>query len=411
MLDNTRRLKSPLRAFRQNMDTADNLALAVHDGGVSPAGRCAGRRPLAAILIAECAAALLVMLLAGCGVPGTIATGGHLPQSVPSPTATPLPPVRFPQDEAPHRYLTEWWYYTGHLSGQDSSGKTHVYGFEFVIFQNLRADFPPVYAAHFAISDITAGAFHYDQRLVQEPQAAIPNGTSSDGFHLALGDWTMQGLNGHDQLQASMPDYQMTLALHASKPAVLHGDDGLISLGLVGFSYYYSRTRLSLTGILNDHGISVPVTGLAWMDHQWGNFLTLTGGGWDWYSIQLADDTEMMMYVIRDPSGQVVATYATHVDKDGRESMLASDDFTSQATGSWVSPVTHATYPSGWQVTVRSLALSLTLTPLLRDQELVTTATTGVAYWEGAVAIQGQEAGQPISGQGYVELTGYTPTA
>ncbi len=354
---------------------------------------------------------VLLVLLTGCGVPGTIATGGRLPPVPPSPTPTPLPPIRFPQDEAPHRDLTEWWYYTGHLSGQDSSGKTRVYGFEFVIFQSLRGDFPPVYAAHFAISDITAGAFHYDQRELQEPDAAIPNGTSTAGFHLALGNWTMQGLNGHDQLQASMTDYQMTLDLNASKPPVLHGGNGLITYGLDGFSYYYSRTRMLVTGTLIDHGAAVPVTGLAWMDHQWGNFLTLSGGGWDWYSIQLADDTEIMMYFIRDASGKVIATYATYVSAAGKASMLAAGDFTSKAQSTWTSPVTRAVYPSGWQVTIASLKLSLTLTPLLRDQELVTTATTGVAYWEGDVAIQGQQAGQAISGQGYVELTGYAPAA
>jgi predicted secreted hydrolase len=354
---------------------------------------------------------LLAILLAGCGVPGTIAAGGHLPPVPPSPTATSLPPVRFPQDEAPHRDLTEWWYYTGHLSGQDSSGQAHRYGFEFVIFQSLRGDFPPVYAAHFAISDITAGAFHYDQRLLQEPQAGIPDGTSTAGFHLALGNWTMQGLNGHDQLQASMTDYQVTLDLRASKPPVLHGDHGLITYSQIGFSYYYSRTRMPLTGVVSDHGRAVQVTGLAWMDHQWGNFLSSAGGGWDWYSIQLADDTEVMMYVLRDPSGKVAATYATHVGPDGKETLLASDDFTSRALGSWTSPATHATYPSGWRVTITSLKLLLTLTPELRDQELVTTASTGVAYWEGAVAIQGQEAGRSISGEGYVELTGYAPAA
>jgi predicted secreted hydrolase len=354
---------------------------------------------------------IAAIVLTGCGVPGTIATGGHLPSVPPSPTPTVLPPVRFPQDEAPHRDLTEWWYYTGHLSGQDSSGKTHLYGFEFVIFQSLRGDFPPVYAAHFAISDITAGAFHYDQRLLEEPNAVIPNGTSTDGFHLALGDWMMQGLNGHDQLHASMPNYQIRLDLQASKPPVLHGGNGLITYGLDGFSYYYSRTRMLVTGTVIDHGAVVQVTGLAWMDHQWGNFLSLVGGGWDWYSIQLADDTEIMIYFIRDPSGKIAATYATYVSADGTESILAPDDFASRALGSWTSPVTRATYPSGWQVTITSLKLALTLTPELRDQELVTTASTGVAYWEGAVAIRGQEAGQPISGQGYVELTGYAPAA
>ncbi len=352
---------------------------------------------------------LLAALLAGCGLPGAVATGGSLPPVPPTPQPTPLPPVRFPQDEAPHRNLTEWWYYTGHLSGQDSGGKRHRYGFEFVIFQNLRGDFPPVYAAHFAIADITAGAFRYDQRLMQEPRAVIPDGVSTDGFHLALGDWMMQGLNGHDRLQASMPDYQIALDLQAKKPPVLHGGNGLITYGLVGFSYYYSRTRMPLTGVVSDHGAAVQVTGLAWMDHQWGDFLSLVGGGWDWYSIQLADESEVMMYFIRDPAGKVAATYATYVDPTGKERVLAQDDFTSQALGSWVSPATHATYPSGWRVIITSLKLSLTLRPELRDQELVTTASTGVAYWEGAVAVQGQKAGRPISGSGYVELTGYAP--
>ena len=114
---------------------------------------------------------------------------------------------------------------------------------------------------------------------------------------------------------------------------------------------------------------------------------------------------------MRDQTGKVLATYATHVAADGTETTLAAGDFQSQALGSWTSPVTRVTYPSGWQVTVHSLQLSLTLTPELLDQELVTTSTTGVAYWEGAVDLQGQQAGQPIGGEGYVELTGYAPSA
>ena len=353
----------------------------------------------------------LALILAGCGFPGTIAAGGHLPAVPAKPQPTPLPPVRFPQDEAPHSDLTEWWYYTGHLTGQDAGGQTHRYGFEYVIFQSLRGDFPPVYAAHFAISDITGGAFHYDQRLLEEPHASIPKEAPTAGFDLALDDWTMQGLNGHDHLHATMQDYQMTLDLQGTKPSALHGDHGLITLGLAGFSYYYSRTRMNVTGVVNDHGAQAQVSGLAWMDHQWGNFLASIGGGWDWYSLQLSDDTEMMMYFLRDQTGKVTATYATHVGADGTETALAAGDFKSQALGAWTSPVTHAAYPSGWQVIVSSPGLSLTLTPELRDQELVTTSTTGVAYWEGAVAIEGQQAGQPISGQGYVELTGYAPSA
>jgi predicted secreted hydrolase len=73
----------------------------------------------------------------------------------------------------------------------------------------------------------------------------------------------------------------------------------------------------------------------------------------------------------------------------------------------WTSPATGGVYPSGWRVTISDPAVTLTLTPALRDQELVTAQSTGVAYWEGAVSISGQANGAAVTGQGYVELTGY----
>src|SRR5215469_5123985 len=64
----------------------------------------------------------LAIVLAGCGLPGAIASTGKLPSASTQPTPAALPPVRFPQDEAPHHDLTEWWYYTGHLHGTDAQG-------------------------------------------------------------------------------------------------------------------------------------------------------------------------------------------------------------------------------------------------------------------------------------------------
>jgi predicted secreted hydrolase len=49
----------------------------------------------------------------------------------------------------------------------------------------------------------------------------------------------------------------------------------------------------------------------------------------------------------------------------------------------------------------------LDVTPLLADQELRTSRSTKVSYWEGAVAVTGTKQGKPVKGQGYVELTGY----
>ena len=351
----------------------------------------------------------LVVLLAGCGVPGTIHTTSSLPQtSAVAPTPTPLPPVAMPQDEAPHQDLTEWWYYTGHLHGKDAQGQTRTYGFELVFFQTLRGQLPPYYAAHFAISDISAGQFHYAERAGFSSSAAIPPVGSTAGFNLSLGGWAMRGANGHDQLSATMNDYSIALALTDELPhAILHNGDGIISYGPAGFSYYYSRPLMGVAGAIVDHGATLQVTGQAWMDHQWGNFISTAGTGWDWYSIQLANHTEYMLYVIRDAQKRPVSAFGTYIAADGSASDIPSNQIQVQATGSWTSPVTGGVYPSGWRLSLPGQQASLTLTPLLRDQELVTTHSTGVAYWEGAVGVTGSVAGQPAAGESYVELTGY----
>ncbi len=351
-----------------------------------------------------------VLLLTSCTFPGVVSTSQQLPQVSQTPHTLPLPPIRFPQDEAAHAYATEWWYYTGHMKATDKSSKLHQYGFELVIFQSLRSDLPPVYAAHFAISDITRGSFHFDQRHLTEPNAIIPNGTSTEGIDASIGDWSIRGLNGQDHLQAKMANYTIDVNLLGRKPAILHNGNGLITFGLGGFSYYYSRPYMALSGVMTDHGQSLAVTGEAWMDHQWGNFLSLVGGGgWDWYSVQLHNNTEMMLYFFRDASGKVVSTYATYSDAAGSSHLVAVNSLRTKVLNHWRSPATGANYPSGWLVDIDSsqLQASLTLVPQLKDQELVVYQSTGNSYWEGAVTIAGQSQGRTIQGEGYVELTGY----
>jgi predicted secreted hydrolase len=351
---------------------------------------------------------LLAFLLASCGFPGISSTTAQLPVVKTTPAATPLPPVRFPQDEAPHRDLTEWWYYTGHLNAV-VDGQQHHYGFELVFFQVLRSDFPPLYAAHFAISDVMRGQFHFAQRSETEANAVLPDGTTTTGFDLSIGNWSMRGVNGHDHLSASMAGYGIDLSLDGLKPPVLHNGDGIITYGLAGFSYYYSRTRMAVSGALVDHGVSLAISGEVWMDHQWGNFLTLGSGGWDWFSIQLNNDTELMLYFIRDASGHIISTYGGYILADGREVLLSPQSMHIQVLSHWRSPATGIVYPSGWLVQIRDVQLQTTLTlqPELKDQELAVYQSTGNAYWEGAVSISGQDNGSAIGGEGYVELTGY----
>src|SRR5438132_3016777 len=168
----------------------------------------------------QCMIGLLVLvslILSSCSVPGIVATNAQLPAVKTTPQAVTLPPVRFPQDEAAHRDLTEWWYYTGHMSAVIPGGKLHHYGFELVIFQALRSDLPPVYAAQFAISDVTRGEFHFDQRRLTEVDVK-PGDNSAEGINIHVGDWAIQGLNGVDHLTAEMPNYAIRIDLQGLKP-------------------------------------------------------------------------------------------------------------------------------------------------------------------------------------------------
>jgi predicted secreted hydrolase len=341
----------------------------------------------------------LLLLAAACARPAV-----PLPPA-PAPTPTAVPPVEFPRDAGSHDALTEWWYYTGHLQSADTRRE---YGFEFVVFQVRREASPVIYFAHLAVTDIGLGAFSH--------QARFTRGAFQPGFNLAVEGWRLTNDGTADLIEAAMEPgpgvsapYALTLQLTDRKPPALH-HGGYIEYGDAGGSYYYSRTRLAVSGRLRDHeGAWVPVSGHAWMDHQWGDFVVSRAGGWDWYSLQLEDNTDLMLYVLRAPTGETSAVYGSQVQADGTVHELAPGSVRTQALGHWTSPHTGATYPSGWLVELDDPPMRLRVLPRLPDQELYFPGAEaeGLAYWEGAVEVAGERAGAPIRGLGYVELTGY----
>ena len=370
--------------------------------------------PLAAIL-------LIGPLVLGCDASGRLLSNGpavHLIAPTPSPTtgrpADPQPVV-LPRDEAAHDRLTEWWYYTGHL--QTADGRR--FGFEFVVFRAERGSFPVSWASHLALTDESGGRFYYDQRSEIGPQV---DQTPADGFDLAIrgtsdsglpsyfSAWEMSGLGGLDRLHASGAAFAIDLSLWANRSQpVLHDGDGWIDFGAAGSSYYYSWPRMSVSGTLTMNEQQSEVTGEAWFDHQWGDFIAVGGGGWDWFAVNLEDGTDLTLSLIRAADGTYPLVYGTLVAPDGSVRHLPRDEFTVTPTGTWMSPHTGATYPAGWQIAIPSEQLAITLTPTVADQELDTRATTGVVYWEGSQHVEATRADSPLSGQGYVELTGYAP--
>jgi RND superfamily putative drug exporter len=364
------------------------------------------------------------LLLAGCSAGGRFLGADPEPRLSPPPTASPPAaladpqPIAFPADEAPHHRLTEWWYYTGHLASADG----RHFGFEFVVFRAERGRFPNSWASHLALTDETAGAFHYDQRSFIGP--AADRSTPGAGFALAMpsvspegmpspeGAWLMGGLGSRDALSAASPEagFGLQLALDAGgRSPVLHDGDGWIDLGPAGGSYYYSRPRMAATGLLTVGGAPLQVVGTAWFDHQWGDFISV-GSGWDWFAVNLADGTDLTLSVVRAPDGSTPLVYGTLAREDGSHQHLDRDAFTVTSAGTWSSPTTGASYPAGWRITIPGDGLEINLTPTVPDQELDTRASTGVVYWEGSQWVAATRDGTPIGGEAYVELTGYGPT-
>jgi predicted secreted hydrolase len=350
------------------------------------------------------------------------------PAAPPVATRDPVP-VLLPSDDAPHDRLTEWWYYTGHLRSADGGR----FGFEYVVFRAERGAFPVSWVSHLAITDEANERFLYGQRLEVGPgvdRTATTGGTAG-GFDQAIVGadptrpsgarppaWTMAGANGEDRLAAALtPDEALAagapgglgldLRLRSTKPAALHDGDGWIDFGPAGGSYYYSRTAMTATGRLHLDGRDLAVEGSAWFDHQWGDFISVGGGGWDWFAVNLDDGTDLTLSLVRDADGGHPLVYGTLVDAGGDVRHLGADAFTVEVTARWTSPATGADYPAGWEIVIPGEALRIELTPTVADQELDTRATTGVVYWEGSQVVRATRAGSPLGGEAYVELTGY----
>lgn len=322
----------------------------------------------------------------------------------------------FPRDHFDHpAYRTEWWYYTGNLKAADG----RRFGFELTFFRqgadreeqtsgdwNLR----DLYLAHLALSDLDGGHFYHTERLNRAGPGLA--GASLNLQRVWNGNWRVQWTNGQQDLQAITSDFVLNLIMTSRKPPVIHGKDGISQKGsgAGNASHYISFTRLLTSGTIELNGKSYSVEGTSWMDHEFfSSGLDKDEVGWDWLSLQLADNTELMLYRLRHKDGSVDPfSSGTYIDANGKSTYLSVRDFSMTPSGeTYTSSVTKAVYPIGWRVTIPSLRLELQLKTPLASQELSSNSSAGLSYWEGAIDISGTRSGAAITGVGYLEMTGY----
>ena len=322
----------------------------------------------------------------------------------------------FPKDHFNHpEFQTEWWYYTGNLKAADG----HKFGFELTFFRQgvgrlAKSEsawaVSDLYFAHLALSDLDGGEFYHTERFNRAGPGIA--GASLELKRVWNGNWQVQWEENQQVLQAIEDRFALQFVLHPEKPPVVHGENGVSqkAAGDGHASHYVSFTRLLTSGTIVLGGKSFAVSGTSWMDHEFfTNSLAADEAGWDWLSLQLEDQSEVMLYRLRHKDGSVDPySSATYVDRDGRASHLKASDFQLlPQTETWHSAASGATYPIAWNVEIPSLGLELTVRTSLKNQEIKGKTKGSPSYWEGAIGITGKRNGIPTSGVGYLEMTGY----
>lgn len=327
-------------------------------------------------------------------------------------------PFDFPADHGAHDgFRTEWWYFTGTLVAGD--GRT--LGYQLTFFRNALAPEPAagtsnlraqhVWMAHFALSDGRRGRFRFAEKLAREAiglagARAVPFAVWVEGWSAATTGSGFAPL----ELVAAADGMALELTLDAGKPPVLQGDRGWSRKGPEpgNASFYYSLTRMPTRGTVELDGERFEVAGNSWMDREWSTSALGPGlAGWDWLALQLDDGRDLMLYRLRRRDGAADPWSAGRlIEPDGASRPLAAAEFRFEPLGRWASP-RGGVYPAGFRVEVPGEGLELEARPRVADQELATL----VRYWEGAVAVSGTGPRGPVSGAGFLEMTGYATGA
>lgn len=323
----------------------------------------------------------------------------------------------FPRDHGAHPdFKTEWWYLTGNL--RDEHGAE--FGYQFTWFRQgisrletsgaersrwLVRDFD---FAHFTVSDLRAGKFFFSQKISRGAFGEAGSGASGRIAWIENWELFLNEKTGAWELRATDENRTLRLTLSPKKPPVIHGENGISAKaeGTGHASCYYSQTRLAAAGEITLGGVVHRVTGESWFDHEWAtNQLTPEQVGWNWFSLQFSDGTELMLYQMRTRDGGVdPASSGTFIAADGASTHLSRDAFQLTPLAWWKSAKTGARYPVRWRVFIPSLALDVEVSTPLENQEL---ALAPIAYWEGAIRAAGHRDQKRVQARGYLELTGY----
>lgn len=338
---------------------------------------------------------------------------------------TAKPPYDFDvaRDQASHPdYRVEQWAYSGNLFAAD--GRRFGYQLKFV---RAGVSFKPenpsrwavrdLFVTQLAVTDVEGKRFVSAERINRS--GINWAGASPDDLHLWNDDWEVRQDKNTVTLRAADEEngrnFGIELSLEQGRSLVAHGEEGVFQKGFlpINASHFYSQPRMPTHGFLSLDGKQIEVTGTSWLDREFGtSFLEEAQSGWDVFTIQLDDGTDLMIYQIRLADGtRDEYSIATIVQADGSQESLKSEQFELEPITRWSSPASGGIYPIHWRVKIPGKQIELEIKAAMEDQERRAGQSVGVNYWKGAVDANGICGGRAVKGGGFLEMTGYASAA
>jgi predicted secreted hydrolase len=347
--------------------------------------------------------------------------------------------LNFPKDHGAHLdSRTEWWYLTGFV---DAEGLANI-GFQLTFFRS-RTSHPQanpnrlapqqLMFGHAAIAQEANGKLLHAQMAARSGSALHKIGV--DDTDLQMQSWKLRRVANSNKgllnyrAECKTTDFSLSFDLHAPHDQpVLQGEQGFSQKGPKPeqSSFYYSVPQLKVNGeVILKNKQHIVNNGTAWLDHEWSTtLLDPNAQGWDWVGVNFKDGSSLIAFRMRSKAGPALWNYLAWTRSDG--SLIAKTQgpqaLKFEESQMWKSPRSGANYPIAvaiYFIDLSGQSWSLSVMPLMPDQEIDGRASTGTIYWEGAVSARlnlppnsrarspSSQSVQPLTGNGYLELTGY----
>ncbi len=324
------------------------------------------------------------------------------------PYTDPNSKIVFPKDEGSHSIIfptgLEWWYVVIHAVGETTGDKysilvTHFNNqFRFFTVTNVTQK---THLSGTTLGLVNSKAGYLDVTQVTQYGTDFMRCKKDQSGNLVPFEY---------EFETNHSDMHIKGELVSLKPPMLVGGTGYVPIGSSGYSWYYSLTRLQLNAVLTYGGITENISGLGWMDHQYGNFLVSPVEfyrlfeTYEWFCVQLDDGSDILISNIFDRNHNLPygGTYGgiQYFSPDGITLPGLTSIFT--RTGYWQDPASKNYMSMGWTLDVPEINLKLTLTPEFKNQ-MVTFPLNG-DFWEGSISASGTLGNVAVSGRAYGEL-------